>query len=476
MQPLFAIKPITSRSLSVSLKTLFDFGRQNVAQLRPKMGPSFPASLFQCVFVVFAIVDNQCVAYSAKLQILKRKSVNVTRMSSWLGSLDPVKFLFRTRRLPAGWLGGLMIICAALSFVSDIAVSTLVRSVQISARCPFTTGLIAPTSQPLGKIPVNGSPYIVASNAQLTSIANGGPIGIYWKINEDRDFQAQLQDIAGGWVCDDQSQDQVYQPDASLASIVEDLTSQGLLFNTTPFAQASAGNNSFNHLVALTSSQVDGALQPFDVRASIQLDPLFDDVKTMRSFECTMNAPAMEWVLANASSQSTLDEWILTFQGSMYNGTGTTAAPDLDVRLAWVLNSMVMIGAGGNYLLSVAPPGSTQGCLAQRAFIPNAMLAIFGVVTLILVVLLTHLAIMSKHYRRFPSTQRDRVSATPNSLIDWMVQAAHASVSADGNGPVDQVKAEHLRMWEYGLRGAGEGRPRLFRKRPLGEEHLLEDV
>ena len=319
---------------------------------------------FNVVFVILAIVGNQCVAYSAKLQILNRRSVNVTRMSSWLGSLDPVIFLFQTGRLPAGWLGGLMIICAALSFVSDIAVSALVKPVQVSARCPFTTGLIAPTSQPLGKIPVNGSPYIVASNAQLTSITNGGPIGIYWKINEDRDFQAQQEDIAGGWVCDDQSQDQVYQPDASRDSIVEDLTSQGLLFNTTPFTEVSAGNNSFNHLVALTSSQVDGALQPFDVRASIQLDPLFDDVKTMRSFECTMNAPAMEWVLANASSQSTLAEWILTFQGSMYNGTGTTAAPDLDVRLAWVLNSMVMIGAGGNYLLSVAPPGSTQGCLA----------------------------------------------------------------------------------------------------------------
>ena len=104
------------------------------------------------------------------------------------------------------------------------------------------------------------------------------------------------------------------------------------------------------------------------------------------------------------------------------------------------------------------------------------MVAIFGVVTLIFVVLPAHLAIMFKHYRRFSSTHRDRVSATPNSLVDWMVQAAHASVSANGNGPVDQVKAKHLRMWEYGQRGAGEGRPRLFRIRPLGEEHLLEDM
>ena len=134
---------------------------------------------FNVVFVFFAIIGNQCVVYSAKIQILERHSVNVTNLTSWLRSLDPVKFLFQTHRLPAGWLGGLMIICAALSFVSDIAVSTLVRPVRVSARCPFNTGLVSPTSQTLDLIPVNGSPYTVASNAQLSSIANGGPIGIY---------------------------------------------------------------------------------------------------------------------------------------------------------------------------------------------------------------------------------------------------------------------------------------------------------
>ena len=418
---------------------------------------------FNVAFVFLAIVGNQCVYYSAKLQILAKQSVNVTRMTSWLRSLDPIKFLFQTGRLPAGWLGGLMIICAALSFVSDITVSTLVRGVQLPARCSFGTGLVSPTSQTLAKIPVNGRPYTVTSNAQLSSVANGGPIGIYWKVNEDRDFQAQPEDLAGTWVCDDLDQVQIYQYGTSRANIVNDLIAKGLLFNTSPFSESSAGNGSFNHLVILTSSQVDGALRPFDVRASVQLDAFYGDVKTMKSFECKMNAPAMEWVLANASSQSTLSEWSLTFQGNMYNGTGTTATPDVNVRLEWILNSMVMIGAGGNYLLSTAPPGSTQGCLAERTLIPNAMLAVFGIVTLLIITLPLYLASLFFRCLSFSSLDRSSVRATPNSLVDWMVQAIRASVGRNGSSS-KEIKAKQLKLWEYGLHAASGGRPQLFRK------------
>ena len=373
---------------------------------------------FNVVFIVLAVIGNQCVVYSAKLQILGNKSVNITKMTGWLGSFEPFLVLLSMRRLPAGWLGGLMIISVALSYVSDIAVSALIKPVQVSARCPFETGLVAPTSQPLGKIPVNGSPYTVVSNAQLSSIANGGPIGIYSKVNEDRDFQAQPEDMAGNWVCDDLDQDQVYQLGTSQDDIVQDLISKGLLFNTTPISESVVDNGSYNHFVILTSSEVNGAQQLFEVGASVQLEALISDTKTMKSFTCSMDAPTMDWVLGNLSSQSTLSEWILTFQGSMYNGTGTPAAPDVGARLEWVLNSMVMIGAGGNYLLSVAPPGSTQGCLARRAIIPNAVLAIFGIVTFILVMLPLYLAVLLLQYFRFSSSQRRDLKVAPNGLVD----------------------------------------------------------
>lgn len=303
----------------------------------------------------------------------------------------------------------------------------------------------------------------MAFNSQLTSIANGGPIGTYWKVNEDRDFQAQPENIAGTGVCDDHDNDQVYQLGTSQDSIVKDLLSKGLLFNTTPFSEASADNGSFDHFGLLTGSQVDGSLQRFDVPAWVQLEALFDDAKTMKNFECNMDAPAMEYVLSNLSSQSTLSECILTFQGSMYNGTGTTATPDVGMRLAWVLNSVVMVGAGSNCLLSTAPPGSTQRCLAQRAYVPYAMLATFAIITFTLVTPPLDLMFLIVQYLRCPVSKRSSLSATPNSLVDWIAQAAREKLSTNGSASLGEFKAKHLKQWEYGPHGAS-GQPRLSRK------------
>ncbi len=48
---------------------------------------------------------------------------------------------------------------------------------------------------------------------------------------------------------------------------------------------------------------------------------------------------------------------------------------------------------------------------------------------------------------------------------------ARASEGASSSGSVNEAKAKHLRLWEYGLRGAGKDRPRLYRK----GHHTLTD-
>ena len=109
---------------------------------------------FNVVFLVIALVGDRCVVYSGRLLILRERSLKAFRLTSCLKSFDPVMVFFKTRRLPAGWLGGLRILCAALAFVSDVAVSSLVRSVQVSTRCPFTSGLVAPTKDSIDRIGV----------------------------------------------------------------------------------------------------------------------------------------------------------------------------------------------------------------------------------------------------------------------------------------------------------------------------------
>ena len=115
---------------------------------------------------------------------------------------------------------------------------------------------------------------------------------------------------------------------------------------------------------------------------------------------------------------------------------------------------MVMIGAGGNYLLSVTPPGSTQGCLARRAI---------RIVTFILVMLPLYLAVLLLQYFRFSSSQRRDLKVAPVGFVDWMAQAGCASLGGNENDAYEEIESTHLKQWEYGLHGA-QGRPRLFRK------------
>jgi hypothetical protein len=93
-----------------------------------------------------------------------------------------------------------MFVCTILSLVSDLAVSGLVRTVTVPSRCPFGTGLVVPhaysNSSPLF-VANNGAAYSVAGQAQITSAANGGLVGIYWKANRDLTFRADELDVAG---------------------------------------------------------------------------------------------------------------------------------------------------------------------------------------------------------------------------------------------------------------------------------------
>ena len=54
---------------------------------------------FNVVFIVLAVIGNQCVLYSTKLNILRKKSVNVTRMAGWLGSFEPFLTCLSMRRI-----------------------------------------------------------------------------------------------------------------------------------------------------------------------------------------------------------------------------------------------------------------------------------------------------------------------------------------------------------------------------------------
>jgi hypothetical protein len=128
-------------------------------------------------------------------------------MTGWLGGSQAALALLSLRTSPAGWLGLLMLLTSLLWIAGDLAVSGLVSTVEVVSRCPFnTTGLIQVMSvkhvDAYFEITNVGPLFDLITQAQKTSLNNGGLDGIYAKVNADTNFRADRQDVLGQWMCE----------------------------------------------------------------------------------------------------------------------------------------------------------------------------------------------------------------------------------------------------------------------------------
>jgi len=432
---------------------------------------------FTVGFIVTGFLANVSLARRNRRKIANGNQVPLTAMTGWLSNASLLTAICSLRRFPGGaWLGTLMLMCTILSYLSDLAVSGLVRTVTVGARCPFGTGLVVASS--LAGIPdvsifwqsppSNGAPYVVVQQAQLTSAANGGMVGVYWKANRDLTFRADTLDVAGQWNCTDVDDDIYYYPTASLTSIAADLFQRGYLYRPIPpgSAYTNYGNQTTSHLILLDSSApLYETGVTFDVRASIDMTGGAGDSKLMKSFHCTMNGSAVEWVLLNLNSSATLRNWCGSLPANVYDGTGTGAKNDTGLLLEEFLNSIVMVAGGNNYLLSTPSAtgnggGNTQGCLAQRTSIPVEIIILFALVTIFVLGMLLDLVILAilsippnPAFQRLNSEFLRKVKReTPNDLVGWMSQAARERGGWDDGG---EIGGKILKLWVFGRRQNG---------------------
>ena len=431
---------------------------------------------FTIGFILTGFLANISLARRNRRIVANGSQVPLTAMTGWLSNVPLLTAIWSLRRLPGGvWLGSLMIVCTTLSYLSDLAVSGLVRTVTVAGRCPFGKGLVVASSladlpgvTPLWNVPPNnGAPYFVSAQAQITSAANGGLVGIYWKANRDLSFRADTVDVGGQWNCTDVNDDIDYYPTASPNAIAEDLFNRGYLYHLEPaWVLSDYGNGTFAHFIILDSSASPyetGVV--FDVKASIDLTGDAEDNKVMKSFHCTMNGSGVEWVLLNLNSTQTLNKWTLPLQGNMYDGSGTGANNDTGLILEEYLNTMVMVAGGDNYLLSTPNAtgnggGDTQGCLVQRTSIPVEIIILFVLVTIFVLAMVLDLVILAllsippnQSWQRLNGEFLRKVRReTPNDLVGWMSQAVRERGGWDDTG---KIEGKSLKLWVFGRRQHG---------------------
>ena len=349
-----------------------------------------------------------------------------------------------------------MILAGLLWTGADLAVSGLVVTVQVPGRCWFnTTGFYETiTTPPFNNthVPPNvGNLYDLVTRAQSTSQVNGGIGGIYAKVNGDLTFRADPEDNVGYWKCQDFGQNETYSATDSDENVINDLVAKDLLFDNPYYISDQYPNDARHaHLVAWSASidDDDPSLQPWDVRASIDMTPKNIDDKVMKTYLCVMNAAPVEWVLSHTPPSDTLSIWIPLVKARMFENTlFTPPAPDPAAVIESILEAMIMISgasiSGPNIKTSpVTDP--TQGCLAPKALVPwpvifLLILVIIGLASM--VIFWIYQTIIIRRKRKCAPWQGVPSKGFPNGLLSWMVQAVRETRVGQ------EVKNKHLSQW-----------------------------
>lgn len=393
--------------------------------------------LLRVYFIVFiaatAWISKIALHMLAKIIVARRRTVSATSAIGSLDGLDLVLTSFRLRRLAGGTVGfSILLLLFLLGKAADVLTAYLVVSKPVKHRCWFGQGLVFNDSVPNVYSQVNGRPVAVLQNAQIFAVNNTCPYGIYKKVNLDPSFCPDDKDIIGSWKCETTAS-LTLPAGTSNVTIINDLVSKKML-HTNWFDEYSgntgAGSNT-NHLVVWsTSAAANSDGSDWGVLAAVQKNWEPDEPVQLEALKCTMNAPGATNTARSMASLYDLKIWAPTFQGLMYWGTNTPAVNNVADQLAMLLNTMVMISGGRNYLL--ATPGvrqdQTQGCVKPAAYVPPTMIALFLLVLALSLLSLLAFLTLSLWYRilkgNLPGDDVREIETVPQDVLEWALLAA----------------------------------------------------
>lgn len=170
-------------------------------------------NIFSIIFTVFGLSIAMIGSHFLKRRNLHRltsvrhedRIVAITEMTSWLSFGGTFKYTLKTRKLPGGRWGFLMIIAGAFALAHQFFVNSLVLDAYIntSDRCTFSSGVITTMFSNVTFRPVT---YFSAAstifNAQVNVMNNGGAFGIWKKFDADSThFRPYEDEVLGRWLC-----------------------------------------------------------------------------------------------------------------------------------------------------------------------------------------------------------------------------------------------------------------------------------
>lgn len=419
------------------------------------------------VYFLFVIASTGWIAKKllhsrTKIRVAKDDSLPATHAIGSVDGFSLVTTAYKLRSLPGGFSGfSFLLALFVLGKAADLLTSYLVVSQQIHSRCIFSQGLIFNDSKPNTFSQYNGRPVLVLQNSQIFAVNNSCQYGIYKKVNFDFSFCPDASDTLGSWQCVPSTNELSFPSGTGTATISSYLHNNNLLYSNSYSEGSYSGTTLNNHLVYWSSSaQRDSDGSVWSVLAAVQTNSEYNDPIQMETVNCTLDAAGATNTMKHMASLTALSGWLPTFLGLMYWGTNTDAVSDVGDQLAMLLNTMVMISGGDNYLLGVPPPGAdkTQGCVVIAAYVPPAIIGIFfAAAGLLAGVVLAYgvAAVQLKHSMGRQPVKKAEIETVPQSVEEWAMLAAREHEV--------RITATELKQFRVGFSQGDGGRVRIFR-------------
>jgi hypothetical protein len=230
-------------------------------------------------------------------------------------------------------------------------------------------------------------------------------------------------------------------------------------------------------LLGSSSTESDSVGSPFDVLVSVDLASAVTDTK--RTFKCSATSTtnegqaAIDSILSQIESVTTLDLWTSGLEGILYEGAGSNATSYAARNLEQYLNTMTMVQGGGNSVQSLPSDSILYGCIKDKTKISLGVVALVFFTAFILIVIFLYwiilLLIISKH-ALFRVAKRNHglknIKPVPDGIISWMLQAAREQAQGPGSTPEGIPKREEdLRDWDFTIVDPTQGVARMVRAR-----------
>jgi hypothetical protein len=398
-----------------------------------KLDPSTARNIFTTSFlilnVLIAIVGEYFLKRRNQRRLILRSGIQAKRvpfalLTPWLSLTSCATYLWKTRRLPGGLLGLLMLASGIFGLVQHYMVNSFILPLPLPTWCEFETGIITTSnSKEIQPTPAWPASLLVFQAHSAVSYTKG-QIGIYDKINSNTiNFQPTTLDILGTWNCT-QVKDSTIQPAdwANTTSLQSYLNAQNFLDPSTESVAGAFGVNGSAYQGFMAWSGIFDKSVPYtawEVQATIANGLNGTSPMTASNFRCSLVKDVASWTPTPMPTNETLTAW----KDFMFGFVSQVAVSHYDAQLTTILNAMSMLAGSGNQNNLGLPTGANPfyGCVLPGALIHVAVYLVGILLFVIFLCLLVADLYALIRYRINKRRKVVNVEEIPTDLISWQL-------------------------------------------------------